>query len=373
MYRFVMPEPDLNRIEQYNLLCSQFESFLKSDALCELFDLLEVDRTSFCRIYNGRRLSDGKTLETQELEPVADLEKHRDKIYPILNELGFLTINKPLEPDHSHLVVLGGSLEACFSRTRAAKLWMSPSVGFADGLACYRPIHPTEREADLSSYQVIQPGEREADLSGCQIIQPGERETDLSCSQIIQSVEREADFTCPQIVHSFGREADLSCLINCETEMGAMTESFVSVFSLPHRWKDDFQGDRNLNNISCIRAFSDTPYGRQYRVFAAPSTNPKLRRADTGDSVSYYLQKAGIGPSDYILFLTNNRYCNRQFLQLAYLMMEQEQSIRFDIIGCTPDERVISCERYDPYQFFQDLIGVLDWIERFLVHRKLRN
>ena len=304
MFRFIMPDPGLPRTEQLRLLHKQFDSFLSSDALRELLALLEVDRAGLSRVYNGRCLSDGRTLETQELEPVMSLERHRERIYPLLGELGFLTINRPLDQHHSRLVVLGGSLEACFTRTKAAEEWMTPSVRSVDGLACFRPIHPKERT-----------------------------------------------FKCE--------------LPACETEFGAMTESFASFFSLPHAWEDDFHGDRNLNSISCVRILNGMQDGRKYRVFAAPSTQPELRRADTGDSVLFYLQQKELRESDSLLFLTNNRYCNRQFLQLAWLLMKQESPVRFDVIGCTPDERVISMEQYDPFQFLQDLIGVLDWIERF--------
>ena len=322
MFRFVMPAPELKREEQLGLLRSQFNAFSESSALRELFAILKVDRAEFSRVYNGRLRSDGRILETQELEPLAVLDRHRDEIYPLLEELGFLTINRPLENDHSRLVVLGGSLEACYTRTKAAADWQTPSVRYTDGLACFRPIHPKERTGEL-------------------------------------------------------------CLSACETEFGAMSESFRSVFSLPSDWEDAFHGDRNLNSISCIRIFSDgaspgchdvsaaacpagaSSGGRQYRIFAAPSSEPERRRADTGDSFLFYLQQTQLTPSDSLLLLTNNRYCNRQFLQLAFLMMKQACPIRFDIIGCTPDDRVISRERYDPFQFLQDLIGVLDWIERF--------
>ena len=304
MLRFVMPDPALPRDRQIQLLRAQFEAFLCSDALRELFDILRVDRASFSRVYDGRRAAEGRILETQELTPAAALEPHREALYPLLEELGFFTINKPLRADHSHLVVLGGSLDACYTRTRAAAAWMTPSVRCADGLACYRPIHPKERTGDAR----------------------------------------------------FSR---------CETEFGAMSESFVSVFSLPGAWEDAFHGDRNLNGISCVRTYTGTEDGRRYRVFAAPSAQPELRRADTGDSFLFYLRQTEPCASDSLLFLTNNRYCNRQFLQLAWLMLKQECSIGFDIIGCTPDERVVSREQYDPFQFLQDLIGVLDWIERF--------
>lgn len=299
-----MPDPELPRTLQLSLLRSQFEAFLNSDALKELLGLLEVDRSTFSLVYNSRRCASGRILETQDLEPAAALEQHREKIYPLLEELGFLTVNKPLEPDHSHLVVLGGSLEACYTRTKAAAAWLTPSVRNADGLACYRPIHPKER-------------------------------------------------------------AGSSFLPECETEFSAMTGSFMSAFSLSPKWKDDFHGDRNLNSISCVREFSNTRDGRQYRVFAAPSTQPGQRRADTGDSFLFYLRQTAFSSSDSLLILTNNRYCNRQFLQLAYLLMKQNCPLRFDIIGCTPDERIIGRGCYDPLQFLQDLIGVLDWIERF--------
>ena len=299
-----MPDPELPRTELLQQLRVQFEAFLCSDALREIFALLKVDRSAFSRIFNSRLLPDGRICETQELEPLTTLDRHREKLYPLLEELGFLTINKPLTQDHSHIVVLGGSLEACYARTKAAANWMTPAVRFADGLACYRPLHPKERTKEVS-------------------------------------------------------------FSSCETEFGAMSESFTSVFALPLEWNDDFCGDRNLNTISCIRVYSDTEDGRLYRVFAAPSTQPELRRADTGDSFLFYLQQTNLLSSDSLLVLTNNRYCNRQFLQLVFLMMKRETPIRFDIIGCTPDERVISCERYDALQFFQDLIGILDWIEIF--------
>lgn len=304
MLRFVMPDPALPRDRRMRMLRAQFAAFLCSEALRELFDILGVDRASFSRVYNGRRGADGRTLETQELAPAVSLEPHREAIYPLLEELGFFTINKPLRAEHSHLVVLGGSLEACYTRTRSAAAWMTPSVRCADGLACYRPIHPRERTGGAPSFR-------------------------------------------------------------CETEFGAMSESFASVFSLPGAWEDAFHGDRNLNGISCIRTYTGTEDGRQYRVFAAPSSQPELRRADTGDSFLFYLRQTALSPADSLLVLTNNRYCNRQFLQLAFLTMRREHPIAFDIIGCTPDERVISRERYDPFQFLQDLIGILDWIELF--------
>ena len=42
MYRFTMPGPELDRLEQIKQLRTQFDSFLNSGALRELFDLLKA-------------------------------------------------------------------------------------------------------------------------------------------------------------------------------------------------------------------------------------------------------------------------------------------------------------------------------------------
>ena len=305
MIRFIAPEPTLPLSEQIAQLRSQFDAFLHTPALQDLFALLYADRHTISKLYNGRQTANGVVLETQDLGPAEQLEKYREALYPLLRELGFFDINRPLCREHSHMLVLGGSLEACRTRTECAANWMTPSVRYVDGLGCFRPINPKERT---------------------------------------------------------GR----SCLSECETEFGALTKSFTSVFALSPVWKDDFHGNRNLNCISCVREFSSAEDNRKYRVFAAPSTQPGLRRADTGDSLLFYLrQEEEIRPTDSLLVITNNRYCNRQFLQIAFLLMKQACPVRFDVIGCTPDERIPGRERYDPFQLLQDLIGVLDWIDLF--------
>ena len=37
--------------------------------------------------------------ELQELAPLPALEQHRNELYHLLNELGFMKINRPLRPD----------------------------------------------------------------------------------------------------------------------------------------------------------------------------------------------------------------------------------------------------------------------------------
>lgn len=308
MIRFTMPDKSLPEEEQIQDLKEQFNSFSRSPALEEILSLLNVDRYTIRQVYNGRRMPDGGIRETQDLEPLNALEDYRRELYPLLQELGFFGINTPLLSQYSHVLVLGGSLNACFARTRCASQWVSASTRCVDGLTCYRPLNPKERERFPDFYRG-------------------------------------------------------------DTEFSAMTDSFIDVFRLSaDEIADEFYGNRNLNLISCIRTFQyRTDPG--YRIYAAPSTQPEVRRADTGDSILFYLREAHLLPDDRILAVTNNRYCNRQFVQMVYHLMKENFPVYIDVIGCTPDEQIIGKDTYDPFQFLQDLISVLDWIDR--VEREL--
>ncbi len=305
MLRFTMPDASIPLPERKAALKEQFGAFLRSAALRELFSLLGVDRETFASAYNGRTAGDGTVRETQELAMPAALDERRRELYPLLRELGFFTINTPLEAASDRVLVLGGSLGACCSRTRCAARLAGPATRAVDGLACFRPIHPVERGGAAGPHA-------------------------------------------------------------CDTEFGAMRDSFADAFRLPAAGgTEDFAGDRNLNAVSCVFTFPDTGDGRVYRVLAAPSTQPGLRRADTGDSLLFYLRKTRPAPGERLLAVTHNRYCNRQFAQIAYLLMKEGTPLNLDVVGCVPDERIVSAERYDPFQFLQDLIGLLDWAERF--------
>ena len=340
MFRFFLPQSS-DPAERLRLLHDQFDAFTQSDALQELFSLLHTDADSFRADYNGRR-STGSVRETQVLTPAEHLEPLRYQLYPLLSELGFFHIDKPLQPDADHILILGGSLNACHLRANAGKRWITEKTRSVDGLACFRPIHPVEREKS-----------------------------------------------------AFASAAD--------TEFGAMTDAFCRAYRLdPETARDTFTSDRNLNRISCIRTLSaarpdlpsvgtevrseklDTRSSRPsgecaYRIFAAPSTQPDQRRADTGDTLLYYLQETSPASAASLLAVTHNRYCNRQFLQLAWYLLKYQQEYRdvsaspehldmpvsLDIIGLYTGGDIPAADQYDPYQLLQDLIGILDWIDRF--------
>ena len=304
MIRFVMPENTLDASKKGEAVLAQLEDFLHSKAMQDLLGILDIDIDAIDQTYNGRMRSNGSVVELQELKHSASLNEMRGELYPLFKELGFIDINKPISNRHSRIIVLGGSLNACNERTEYAKNWIDETTGYVDGLACYRPIGTAERSKMPS------------------------------------------------------------CL--CDTEFGAMSESFMRVFDLDSRgFTEEFKSDRNLNGISCIRDWGISD-NRKYRIFAAPSSEPHQRRADTSDTLEfYYGHEKHIDVEDSILFITNNRHCNRQFLQLAYCMIKNDHPGIIDVIGCYPDERVKSVDEYDPYSYLQDLIGIMDWIRRF--------
>lgn len=304
MIRFVMPPKAHNASQKAEAVIAQLEEFLHSKATQDLFEILDIDKDTVGNVYNGRTRSDGSIVELQELSHSAPLSEKRAVLYPLFRELGFIDINKPVNNKHSRIIVLGGSLSAVNERTECAKNWIDETTGYVDGLACYRPIGTAERSKMPS------------------------------------------------------------CL--CDTEFGAMSESFVRVFDLDRQgFTEDFKSDRNLNGISCIRNLEGSD-NRKYRIFAAPSSEPHQRRADTSDTLEfYYGHEKHIDVEDSLLFITNNRHCNRQFLQLAYCMIKNDHPGIIDVIGCYPDDRVTSVDEYDPYLYLQDLIGIMDWMRRF--------
>ena len=305
MLRFIMPDHTLSAAAREQHLKEQMDEFLRSDALAEIFDLLKTDRTRIGKDYNGRAGGNGRVLETQVLKPAVELEPFREQLYPLFDRLGLFRINKPLSEKHSRILVLGGAFDVCFTRTYAAAQLRDSATRSVDGLSCYRPINPKERASS-----------------------------------------------------AFASSRD--------TEFGVMSDAFAEVFGLAQSdCKDTFIGDRNLNRVSCVREFSVQPCNCRYRVYAAPSSQPELRRADTADTLKFYGENADVSFGESLLAVTNNRYCNRQFLQLAHYVIEHGLAVDLDVVGCIPDERIATIEDYDPFQFLQDLIGILDWIGRF--------
>ena len=305
MIRFRMPNPDLDRAARIKELKEQTDDFIRSDVLNALLDALDTDIDSISHQYNARAQKGGKVLETQEIASIPELKSRKDELYPLFDELGFFGINTPVSPDYTRILILSASLKTTYLKTVCSANWVTPKVITVDALACFRPINPVER-------------------------------------------------------------VNAGCAIDSDTEFGCASDSLSEVYSIPtDKWEDYFSGDRNLNSISCIRIGRESGDGRVIRVFAAPSSEPSIRRADTGDTLKFYMENGGIQDGETLLAVTSNRYCNRQFLQLAYQIIKEDRRVGLDIIGNYGDDELGMLKDYDPYQYIQDVIAMIDWIRRF--------
>ena len=305
MIRFIMPDPKLDKTSRIKELKNQMDTFMRSDALKALMDALDTDIDNISFKYNAREQKDGRVLETQEISSIPELRSRKDELYPLFDKLGFFGVNRPIFDDYTRILILSASLKSTYLKTSCSINWVTPKVVSVDALACFRPINPIER-------------------------------------------------------------IDAGCPIDSDTEFGCASDSLSAVYNIPSDgWKDDFSGDRNLNSISCIRESRGLEAGHAVRVFAAPSSEPSIRRADTSDTLKFYTENADIQDGEIFLVITSNRYCNRQFLQLAYQIMKEDRHMGLDIIGNYADDELSRLKDYDPYQYIQDVIAMIDWINRF--------
>ena len=303
MIRFSLPEGQ-SAEEQIRSLRKQARDFLSCEALLKLYDLLDTDAGHFSDAYDQRKQAQGQVKEVQDIRECRDLEPLREPLYLLFKELGFFTITEPLRGDADSILVPGAAYGSCFSRTEKAASLVTEKTRAFTGLSCFRPINPTERKGSKTA-------------------------------------------------------------CDAETEFGVMTRAFQKYLKLSCDFEDEFHGDRNLNRISCIRTFPTEHEAFRCRIFAAPSSAPDQRRADTADSFLYYLREARPKDNTSFLAVTDNIYCNRQLLQFAYILLKENISAGLDVIGC----HVYGPETPNTYRisfFLQEVSALKNWCEIIL-------
>ena len=281
------------------------DEFLHSSELNDIAHILGTDIDGIGNDYNARKREDGTTIEPQMIGKNEDLERYRSKLYPLFDGLGFYKNNETKLQGYNRIAVLGGTLNAGFYRTGYAKRFTNSNVATIDGLTCYRPINPVEREG--AAYHA-----------------------------------------------------------NSDTEFGALSEAFVNVFELDNdRYLDDFTTNRNINSVTNIRTFEEGFAKAKLSLYACPSLEPDIRRANTGDCIRFYIENNTFGREDKVLFITNSRYYIRQFLQIIYYMLKTSVIFPYDLVGFTnPDCRVTEDTVNLSYDV-QELIAIIDWVNRF--------
>ena len=313
MVRFIMSECDITKSERIKLLNAQFDEFLTSNGFREYLNILNINSCELEEIYeelktyNTRKGADGQIRESQVAPLNEVLEANRETLFPLYKEFGLVDINKPLNDAYRHIVVLGGSANANFDRVEAAKRLASDTVSNVTALSCFRPIPPGEMKA-------------------------------------LKKEDRKGAY---------------------ETEFGSLDMALNMSFDMQEY--DDgvrrFDYPRNINLAYRIKTYKD-PEGRTIRLFASPSKNIDAR-ASTYDTCVHFLDNTSFKEGERILLITNNQYCNYQFLTFLVALLESDKNITFDIVGCSDDDHLVNSEKYNTNQFFGDILSELEWIIRF--------
>lgn len=313
MYRFTMPSSYLTKEQRIHELNMQFDDYLNSIEAKNIVCLLTGRSPSslnnwqdFIISYDIRKGQERQRFKTnQDLENI--LEKNRETLYNLFKELGMISINNPIINNPTHILILGASYNASYNRTLS--------------------IQNLINNGTLSTANLV-------DISA------------LGTYRIIAPIER----------------VDPVFSSTKETEFGVLTDSFSSVFGCTN-YSDSFYGGKNTNIISCIRKFNDET-DISYNIYAAPSSNP-TERANSNDTYNFYFKNNIINSQEKFLLVTNNVYCNYQFIPFAIRILSSDLDIDFDIIGCSNDSNLTLSNEYSPSRYLQDFISIIDWIIKF--------
>lgn len=313
MIRFSMPPATLSKEKRIKLLDDQFEEFLNSEILRKYLDVLGIKSTEPAAIlaelqqYNTRVTKGGGILESQDAPKHKLLEEKKAELFPYYKELGLVTINSPQIDTYDRIVLLGGTANSNFDKTKAAARFLNQKVQDVSALACYRPIPPKDRRKTKENHNA-------------------------------------SDF---------------------DTEAGSFVSAFNKAFKLEEIPTEEvFYFERNINTAYGIRVFYDES-GTRFRVLSAPGEDPTMR-PNTYDTCLWYMDDMAIDESAKILVITNNQYTGYQFIGFSMAILERNRNaVDFDIIGCSLDNELADEENYDSGQYNGDIRDTIDWINKF--------
>ena len=317
MIRFLMPLASLSLEERVKDLNLQFDRFLNSDCLREYLSFFKIESTNPEVIskalgrYDPRDTGDLKK-ESQEVKASDYLLSLKSELFPFYREMGLVDINRPNRDYYDRIVLLGGSANSNFDKTKAAKRLLNNNVREVSALSCFRPIPYSDIDNVLN------------------------REDNIKTTPF-------------------------------ETEFGSFLSAYTNYLDADEICIEHvINSPRNINKSSAIKTFRDKEMkDRIYKVYACPSLTD-TERAGTYDTCVHYLDSINVDEKAAILFVTNNQYVNYQFLGAAISVLEcKRHCIDFDIVGCSPDNNLTSEDEYNVVQYFGDIRYSIQWIDRF--------
>ena len=122
-----------------------------------------------------------------------------------------------------------------------------------------------------------------------------------------------------------------------QTEFDAMCGGLEKVFGI-REYKRRAVSNDNPFLCSETRVYDRSYKGGNIYALAAPSSKPKKRRADTLDTLQYFLEGSGVGENSRIILTTNSIYVPFQLMRL--MDMALERNIMIDCVGVRAKERI---------------------------------
>ncbi|NCC42108.1 MAG: hypothetical protein EOM18_00670 [Clostridia bacterium] len=200
------------------------------------------------------------------------VERKKQEIMECMEQLGLVKVREPFfEPDY--LLPLGGARYTNLTRPQEAKIllnqyqWKNKEIC---GLACYRKKAAIEAES--------------------------------------------WNYYCPYAANEFE----------------SMAKGMEAVFELSEDYTEDLQENENLNQQYCVRRYKKQYYDSTCGCLAAPSKNP-MRRANTYETVEFFLEKYNVQKGKKLLFTTSSIYSITQLLRLLPLAIDY--NLQIDCVG----------------------------------------
>lgn len=299
-----------NRIE---ILNKNITNWLYSEPMMELLNMfgiqakltgdIGIDSEIFeavMEVWNQRK--DGK--ERWKIKNDQFVEDNKQGIMECVEKLGMSVAGVPyFEPDY--ILPLGGARYTNLIRPKEAK-YLIDQNGWKDkmvcGLACYREKSEMENES-WSEY-------------------------------------------CPQ----------------AHTEFDAMSKGLELVFQLGEAYSDMISANENINLQSCMRKYDKSYNGGSCYCLAAPSSDP-LRRANTYETVEFFLRKFKVPEGSGLLFTTSNIYTTTQFLRLIPLAIKYD--LQIDCIGISAANQIGGKNVLTADHYLQEIYDSICAIKKF--------
>lgn len=141
-----------------------------------------------------------------------------------------------------------------------------------------------------------------------------------------------------------------------ETEYEAICYGMEKAFSV-NQYSEKKNRSECINSQSAIRRYEGCSNNNNLFCLAAPSSEPKIRRANSYDTFNYFLEKFNVRKGDALLLVTSCIYVPFQLLKFMDLAIENDFDV--DCIGADP---VDNYSLSNTSNYLQEIKGTIDAI-----------